>query len=73
LAKKPKENWQIEVRAKLDSMGIGYRELSEFMNENEGSIRQVMCKDNQPILRSKICNYLNIEIENTENEQNQNL
>lgn len=61
MAKKPKARWQIEVRAKLDEMGIGYKELAERTGENEGSIRQVMCKDNQPILRKKICNYLNIK------------
>lgn len=61
MAKKPKAKWQIAVRVKLDEMGIGYRELSERMGENEGSIRQVMCKDNQPILKRKICDYLNIK------------
>lgn len=61
MAKKPKAKWQIAVRVKLDEMGIGYRELSERMGENEGSIRQVMCKDNQPILKQKICDYLNIK------------
>ena len=61
MAKKPKAKWQIAVRAKLEEMGIGYKELAGRMGENEGSIRQVMCKDNQPMLRGKICNYLNIK------------
>lgn len=61
MAKKPKKQWQIDVRAKLDSMGIGYMELAERIDANEGSVRQVMCKDNQPILRKKICEYLGIE------------
>lgn len=61
MAKKPKAKWQIAVRVKLEEMGIGYKELSERMGENEGSIRQVMCKDNQPILKRKICDYLNIK------------
>lgn len=61
MAKKPKKKWQIEVRAKLDNMGIGYRELAERINAKEGSVRQVMCKDNQPILREKICEYLGIK------------
>lgn len=63
MAKKPKARWQIAVRSKLEEMGIGYRELADRMGENEGSIRQVMCKDNQPILRGKICKYLNIKEE----------
>lgn len=61
MAKKPKAKWQIAVRAKLEEMGIGYKELASRMGENEGSIRQVMCKNNQPILKEKICNYLNIK------------
>lgn len=61
MAKKPKAKWQIAVRAKLEEMGIGYKELADRMRENEGSVRQVMCKDNQPILKEKICNYLNIK------------
>lgn len=63
MAKKPKARWQIAVRSKLEEMGIGYRELADRMGENEGCVRQVMCKDNQPILRGKICNYLNIKEE----------
>lgn len=63
MAKKPKAKWQIAVRAKLEEMGIGYRELANRMGENEGSVRQVMCKDNQPILKRKICKYLNIKEE----------
>ena len=61
MAKKPKAKWQIAVRTKLDEMGIGYKELAQRMGENEGSLRQVMCKDNQPILKRKICDYLNIK------------
>lgn len=60
MAKKPKEEWQIAVRGELDKKGIGYKELAEEMGESEGCIRQVMCKDNQPILRDKICKHLNI-------------
>lgn len=60
MAKKPKKEWQIAVRAKLDSMGIGYQELANRIGEKEPCIRQVMCKDNQPILREKICKYLDV-------------
>ena len=63
MAKKPKKAWQIAVRSKLDLMGIGYLELAERINEKEPCIRQVMCKDNQPNLREKICKYLEIEQE----------
>lgn len=61
LAKKPKTAWQIAVRTELDKMGIGYKELADEMGENEGSIRQVMCKDNQPFLKAKILKHLKIE------------
>lgn len=60
LAKKPKTAWQIAVRIELDKRGIGYKELAEEMGENEGNIRQLMCKDNQPILKGKILKHLNI-------------
>lgn len=61
LAKKPKEQWQIDVRCELDRRGLGYKELAEEMGENEGNIRQAMCKNNQPLLRDRILNYLDIE------------
>lgn len=63
MAKKPKKQWQIDVRIKLDQMGIGYKELADRMGENEGSIRQVMCKDTMPKLKQKIIEYLGIEAE----------
>ena len=61
MAKKPKKQWQIDVRMRLDQMGIGYKELADRMGENEGSIRQLMCKDNQPILKKKVCEYLGVQ------------
>lgn len=66
MAKKPKKEWQIAVRAKLDIMGIGYQELADRIGEKEGCVRQVMCKDNQPILKEKICRYLDVEIKEVE-------
>jgi len=61
MAKKPKKKWQIEVRGKLDAMGIGYNELAERIGENSGSVRQAMCKDSLPVLSKKICDYFGIE------------
>ena len=61
MAKKPKKEWQIAVRAKLDSMGIGYNELADRISESRQCVRQVMCKDNQPKLKEKICQYLNVD------------
>ena len=60
MAKKPKAEWQIAVRCELDKRGIGYQELADAIGEKEGCIRQLMCKDNQPILKSKILAYFNI-------------
>lgn len=61
MAKKPKLKWQIEVRNKLEAMGIGYKELAERTGLNEGSIRKCMCNNLYPGIRNKICTYLGIE------------
>lgn len=61
MAKKPKEKWQIEVRAKLDTLGVTYSELAHELDLKEGTVRQVMCKDNMPRVKSKICEYLGVE------------
>lgn len=61
MAKKPKKLWQVEVRNKLEIMGIGYKELAERTGLNGGTIRQCMCKDNTPGVREKICDYLGIK------------
>lgn len=58
MARKPKTAWQIAVRAELDKRGMGYKELAEEMQEKEGNIRQIMSKDNQPLLRERIIKYL---------------
>lgn len=61
MAKKPKEEWQTEVRKKLDIMGIGYKELAERIGLKEGSVRQAMCKNNCPGIKKKICDYFKIK------------
>jgi len=61
LAKKPKLKWQIEVRNKLEEMGIGYKELAERTELSEGTIRKCMCTNNYPGIQDKICHYLGIE------------
>ena len=61
--KKPKAKWQIATRAKLDEMGIGYRELAERIGETEALVNQAMCKDNMPRIRNKICENLKIVVE----------
>lgn len=58
MARKPKAPWQIAVRAELDKKGMGYKELAEEMQESEGNIRQIMSKDNQPLLRERIIKHL---------------
>lgn len=60
MAKKPKAAWQIAVRAELEKRGIGYKELAEATGDTEPCIRQAMSKDNQPLLRRRICEYLNV-------------
>lgn len=61
MAKKPKQKWQAEARAKLEEMGIGYTELAERIGANEGTVRQVMCKNVAPGVKNKICDYLGIK------------
>lgn len=61
MAKKPKEEWQIEVRRKLEAMGIGYKELAERLGLNDGTVRQAMCKNTCPGIKKQICNYFNIK------------
>jgi DNA-binding HxlR family transcriptional regulator len=64
MAKKPKEKWQIEVRARLEDMGIGYKELAERIpGMNERTLNKAMCTNRYPGIRKKICDYLNIESE----------
>lgn len=64
MAKKPKAQWQIKARSKLDEMGIGYRELSEMIGATEGTVRQAMCKDVAPGVRKRICEKLEIDCRN---------
>ena len=62
MPKRPKEKWQIEVRTALDERGITYKDLADIVGASESSIRQVMCKDNMPGVKSKMCHYLGVEI-----------
>lgn len=63
MAKKPKTEWQIAVKAKMDATGLTYAELSKLIDVDDAIIRQVMCKDNMPRVKAKICEYLGIELE----------
>lgn len=63
MSKKPKQQWQIEVRTKLEELGIGYQELADRAGLNEGSVRQAMCKDVAPGIKRKICDYLGISLD----------
>jgi|GEM_PF-4559718 len=59
--KKPKEPWMIEVRKKLESMGIGYKELGKRVGFAEGTIRQIMSGKYSKTAKEKICKYLHID------------
>jgi DNA-binding XRE family transcriptional regulator len=61
--KKPKEPWMIEVRKKLESMGIGYNELGKRVGYSGGTIRQIMSGKYSESAKEKICRYLNIGTE----------
>lgn len=63
MAKKPKKKWQIAAIGKLQAMGIGYGELAERIEDSYNNVNQVMCKDNMPGIRKKICDYLGLDLE----------
>jgi hypothetical protein len=69
MAKKPKEKWQVDVRNKLELMGIGYKELAIGITESTGitvteaTVNKAMCTSRYPGTRKKICEYLEIEQE----------
>ena len=63
MAVKPKKKWQVAVIAKLAVMGITQRELAERIGKNYELIRQVMCQDNMPSIRKRICDYLGLDLE----------
>lgn len=63
MSRKPKKLWQVAVITKLHASGMSYAELAGRINESYDCVRQVMCKDNMPGLRKKICDYLNIDLE----------
>lgn len=63
MAKRPKTRWQIDMRTKLDQMGIGCKELADRAGLNAGSVRQAMCKDGLPGVKKRISEYLGIDSE----------
>lgn len=58
--KKPKAKWQAYARAELEIRGMTYNELAKELGETYININQVMCKDNMPNVKKKICDYLGI-------------
>lgn len=62
MAKKPKEEWQISIRTELDRRGMSYDDLAHEMGEPEGTIRQLMRRNDMPLLKEKVLKYLGIEI-----------
>lgn len=61
--RKPKEKWQAEARTKLELIGFGYKELADKIGCTEGTVRQAMCKSTLPGIKSKICEYLEVNPE----------
>ena len=60
---KPKKKWQVAVIANLQTMGFSYSDLAERIGESYNNVNQVMCKDNMPGIRKKICDYLGLDLE----------
>lgn len=60
---KPKKKWQVAVIANLQTMGFSYSDLAERIGESYNNVNQVMCKDNMPGIRKKICDYLELDLE----------
>ena len=58
--KKPKAKWQAYASAELEIRGMTYNELANALGETYININQVMCKDNMPNVKKKICEYLGI-------------
>ena len=61
MAKRPKEKWQAEARARLEELGIGYKELGEAIGETSASVNQAMCKGVSKRVIAKICEHLGVE------------
>ncbi len=60
MAKRPRESWQAEAKAKMEKLGIGYKELGERIGYKQGTVGQAMCRNHNPIIKQKICDYLGI-------------
>ena len=58
--KKPKKPWQAKSKCQMEIMGITTADLAERIGESYFNVNQVMCKDNMPNVRRKICEYLGV-------------
>ena len=63
MQRKPKTRWQIAVIGKMHEEGITYAALAERIGETYNNVNQVMCKDNMPAIRKKICDYYGLDLE----------
>ena len=58
--KKPKAKWQAYARAELEIRGWTSEDLAKAIGISYFTVNQVMCKDNMPNVKKKICDYLGI-------------
>ena len=58
--KKPKAKWQAYARAELEIRGWTSEDLAKAIGISYFTVNQVMCKDNMPNVKKKICEYLGI-------------
>ena len=58
--KKPKAKWQAYARAELEIRGWTSEDLAKAIGISYLTVNQVMCKDNMPNVKNKICEYLGI-------------
>ena len=58
--KKPKAKWQAYARAELEIRGWTSEDLAKASGISYFTVNQVMCKDNMPNVKKKICDYLGI-------------
>ena len=60
ILKKPKAKWQAYARAELEIRGWTSEDLAKAIGISYFTVNQVMCKDNMPNVKKKICEYLGI-------------
>ena len=53
--KKPKAKWQAYARAELEIRGWTSEDLAKAIGISYFTVNQVMCKDNMPNVKKKIC------------------